>query len=76
MSNALKRLLNLLPKSPEFIGTITHEYHPKYKVLVIDGSGLVLCTSNARYTVGTKVFISNNEIKRSAPEGTVVQIEV
>lgn len=76
MSNALKRLLNLLPKSPVFIGTITHEDHPKYKVLVIDGSGLVLCTSNARYTVGTKVFISNNEIKRSAPHGTVVQIEV
>lgn len=76
MSNALKRLLNLLPKLPEFIGTITHEDHPKYKVLVIDGSGLVLCTSNSRFTVGTKVFISNNEIKRSAPEGTVVQIEV
>ncbi len=76
MSNALKRLLNLLPKSPEFIGIITNEDHPKYKVLVIDGSGLVLCTSNSRFTVGTKVFISNNEIKRSAPEGTVVQIEV
>ena len=31
MSNALKRLLDLMPKAPEFVGTITHEDHPKYK---------------------------------------------
>ena len=76
MSNALKRLLDLLPKAPEFVGTITNEDHPKYKVLVVDGSGLVMCTSSTKYAVGTRVFVSDQEIKRIAPSGAVVQIEV
>lgn len=76
MSNALKRLLDLMPKAPEFVGTITHEDHPKYKVLVVDGSGLVMCTSSTKYSVGTRVFVSDQEIKRVAPSGGVVQIEV
>ena len=76
MSNALKRLMALMPKTPEFAGTITSVNHPNYKVLVSDNSGLVMCTSQVIYKIGDKVFISNNEIKRSAPQGTVVQIEV
>lgn len=76
MSNALKRLLDLMPKAPEFVGTITHEDHPQYKVLVVDGSGLVMCTSSTKYAVNTRVFVSGQEIKRVAPSGAVVQIEV
>lgn len=76
MSNALQRLIDLLPKAPEFVGTITSEDHPNYKVLVVDGTGLVMCTSSTKYTVGTRVFVSDQEIKRIAPEGAVVQIEV
>ena len=77
MSNALKRLLDLMPKAPEFVGTITHENHPKYKVLVVDGTGLVMCTSSTKYVVGTRVFVSGQEIKRVAlSSGAVVQIEV
>lgn len=76
MSNALQRLIRLLPKAPEFIGAITSENHPNYKVLVIDGSGLVMCTSTTRYNLGATVFISDNEIKRLALSSDVVQIEV
>jgi len=76
MSNALQRLIDLLPKAPEFIGTITSEDHPQYRVLVVDGTGLVMCTSSTKYPVGTRVFVSNQEIKRIAPTGAVVQIEV
>ena len=76
MSNALQRLIDLLPKAPEFIGQITHEDHPNYKVLVVDGSGLVMCTGTNRYSVGSTVFISDGEIKRLAASGDVVQIEV
>ena len=65
-----------MPKTSEFVGTITSVNHPNYKVLVSDNSGLVMCTSAVEYKLGEKVFISNNEIKRSAPQGTVVQIEV
>lgn len=65
-----------MPKTPEFVGTITSVNHPNYKVLVSDNSGFVMCTSVVEYRLGEKVFISNNEIKRSAPQGTVVQIEV
>jgi hypothetical protein len=76
MSNALMRLLDLLPKAPEFVGEITSEDHPNYKILVVDGTGLVMCTSSTKYAVGTRVFVSNQEIKRIAPTGAVVQIEV
>lgn len=77
MSNALKRLLDLMPKAPEFVGIITNENHPKYKVLVVDGTGLVMCSSSMKYAVGTRVFVSGQEIKRIAPPaGDVVQIEV
>lgn len=76
MSNPLQRLIDLLPKSAEFVGTITSASHPNYKVLVVDGSGLVMCTSSTKYSVGTKVFISDNEIKRTALDGEVIQIEV
>lgn len=77
MSNALQRLIDLIPKASEFVGTITSENHPNYKVLVVDGTGLVMCTSNTKYVAGTRVFVSNQEIKRIAPPvGGVVQIEV
>lgn len=77
MSNALQRLIGLLPKAPEFIGTITSENHPNYKVLVVDGSGLVMCSSTTRYSLGATVFISDAEIKRLAPSsGEIIQIEV
>ena len=76
MSNALSRFLDLLPKTPEFVGTVQSADHPNYKVLVVDGTGLVLCTSSTPFNVGDRVYISGNEIKRSAPTGTVTQIEV
>lgn len=76
MSNALSRFLDLLPKTPEFIATVQSADHPNYKVLVVDGTGLVLCTSATVFNVGAKVYVSGNEIKRSAPAGVVYQIEV
>ena len=76
MSNALSRLLDLLPKTPEFIATVQSADHPNYKVLVVDGTGLVLCTSSTPFNIGDRVFISGNEIKRSAPTGVVYQIEI
>ena len=76
MSNALSRLLDLLPKTPEFIATVQNVDHPNYKVLVVDGTGLVLCTSSTPFNIGDRVYISGNEIKRSAPTGVVYQIEI
>jgi len=43
---------------------------------VVDGTGLVMCTSATKYTLGARVFVAGNEIKRSAPDGPVLQIEV
>ena len=66
MSNALQRLIDLLPTASEFVGTITSLDHPNYKVLVVDGTGLVLCTSSTRFNVGDRVYISGNEITVAA----------
>lgn len=76
MSNIYNRFFEMLPKTPEFIGTVQSADHPNYKVLVVDSTGLVLCTSASVFSVGAKVYINGNEIKRSAPEGVVYQIEV
>ncbi len=76
MSNVLQRLFDLMPKAPEFVGTITSVNHPNYKILVADDSGLVMCTSSTVYKLNDRVFVSNQEIKRLAPAGEVVQIEV
>ncbi|MDH1706237.1 hypothetical protein [Acinetobacter johnsonii] len=76
MSNALQRLIDLLPTAAEFLGTITSVDHPHYKVLVMGGSGLNLVTSSSRYNLGATVFVSDGEIKRLAPLGDVIQIEV
>ena len=76
MSNIFNRFFDMLPRTPELIGTMQSADHPNYKVLVAGGTGLVLCTSATVFNVGAKVYISDNEIKRSAPEGVVYQIEV
>lgn len=76
MSNPYQKFLDLLPKTPEFIGNITSVDHPNYKVLVVDGTGLLLCTSAVKFSVGDRVYIAGTEIKRSAPTGTVGRIEV
>lgn len=75
--NPLNELRNLLnPQHAEYIGTIQSADHPQYKVLLVDGSGLVLCTSNVKYNTGQRVFIQNQEIKRPAPLGDVITIDI
>ena len=76
MSNALQRLIDLLPAAAEFVGTITSVDHPNYKVLVVGGSGLNLVTSSTRYNLEANVFVSNGEIKRLETLGEEIQIEV
>ena len=76
MSNPYARLLSLIPKKAEFIGTVTYADHPNYKVQLMDSSGLLLCTSTTEFKVNARVFVAGTEIKRSAPIGTVTKIEV
>lgn len=76
MSNAYKRLLDLIPKESEFVGTVQSAEHPNYKVLVIDGSGLVACTAATVFQMGNRVFVRGKLIVRSAPTGEVMNIEV
>jgi hypothetical protein len=76
MSNAYKRLLDLIPKESEFVGTVQTAEHPNYKVLVVDGSGLVACTAATVFQLGNRVFVKGQIIVRSAPAGEVMNIEV
>ncbi|KAB1852304.1 hypothetical protein F4W09_14995 [Acinetobacter tandoii] len=76
MSNAYKRLLDLIPRDSEFVGTVQTAKHPNYKVLVIDGSGLVACSASTSFEVGNRVFVRGQLIVRSAPTGEVMNIEV
>jgi hypothetical protein len=76
MSNAYKRLLDLIPRESEFVGTVQMADHPNYKVLVIDGSGLVACTAAMVFQMGSRVFVKGQLIVRSAPTGEVMNIEV
>ncbi|MCU4495278.1 hypothetical protein KTI55_01650 [Acinetobacter ursingii] len=76
MSNVFQRFLDLIPKQSEFVGTIKSEDHPNYKVLVVDGSGLVACTSVTKFNQGARVFVQDQQITRAALQGEVIQIEV
>ena len=76
MSNAYKRLLDLIPRESEFVGAVQTAEHPNYKVLVIDGSGLVACSASTSFEVGNRVFVRGKLIVRSAPAGEVMNIEV
>lgn len=77
MSNALQKIREMLnPQHTEYIGTVESVDHPHYKVLLNDGSGLVLCTSNTPYNLGARVFISNQTILRPSPIGEHSEIEV
>lgn len=77
MSNYLQNLREFLnPQHSEYIGTIESVDHPKYKVLLVDNSGIVLCTSNMPYNLGARVFISNQTILRPAPTGEHSEIEI
>jgi hypothetical protein len=76
MSNAYKRLLDLIPKESEFVGTVQTAEHPNYKVLVVDGSGLVACTAATVFQLGNRVFVKGQIIVRSAPAGEVMNIDV
>ena len=77
MSNPLFELRKLLnPTHVELIGTITSASHPEYRVQIDGGSGPVLCTSGTTYDLGQRVFISNQQILRPAPNGQHSQIEV
>lgn len=76
MANPFQRFLDLIPKQAEFIGTVQFVDHPNYKVLVVDGTGLVACTSASKWQFGDRVFIQDQNIVRSAPLGEILQIEV
>ena len=76
MSNLLNRFLDLIPKEPEFVGTVQSADHPNYKVLVVDGTGLVACTSATAFNFGDRVVIRGQSIVRKTHIGEVIQIEV
>lgn len=77
MTSPLNKLRDLLnPQHPTFKGTITSVSHPNYRVLLSDGSGVVLCTSGTQYNLGATVFISNQTILRPAPSGEHSEIDL
>lgn len=76
MTNFYKRLKSLFPSAAKFIGEIQSADHPNYKVLLVDGTGLVMCTSAMTWSVGQRVFISDQVIQYEAPSGDVVYIDL
>lgn len=76
MANIFQRFLELIPSEPEFVGTVTYAAHPNYKVLLVDGTGLVACTSSTPFNVNDRVFVQGNSIVRTASSGSVILIEI
>ncbi len=50
--------------------------YPNYKVLAVDGVGLVMCTSPTRFNRGQRVFVSDGVIQHTMQIGDVVEIEI
>lgn len=73
MSNAFTRLKKLLPDPPLLIGTVSSTSNGVALVTLI-GGGVVTARGSA--AVGTRVFVKNGVIESTAPNLTLVQIEV
>lgn len=76
MSSPYQKLLELFPKTPDFVGEITFADHPNYKVRALDGQGLLLCTSTTIYNINDRVYVNGTEIKKPATVGEFIKLDI
>lgn len=73
--NYWAQFIDLLPKTPRYIGNIVSQIGYTYTIARIDG-GLIRGTSSVTYEVDTRVFVRNGVIEGSAPNLTLEDIEI
>jgi hypothetical protein len=71
-----RKFVDLLPKTPRYIGTIVAVNSPgRYSVQLI-GGGLLQAIGSTEYQVADRVFVADKKIEGKAPALTSTTIEV
>jgi hypothetical protein len=71
-----KRFIDLLPKSPRYIGTVTSVDGDGLHTIQLTGGGFITCLSNTTFQVADKVFVTDKKIEGKAPSLPTEIIEV
>ena len=67
MSNLYDAFLSLIPTKPTLFGVVVSVSGEQHEIELI-GGGLVICTSQKPYGIGSKVFVSGEKIESEAPD--------
>lgn len=71
-----KKFVDLLPKTPRYIGTVLAVTSPgRYSVQLV-GGGLLQVIGSTEYQVADRVFVADKKIESKAPALTSITIEV
>lgn len=71
-----KKFVDLLPKTPRYIGTIiTVESVGRYTVQLV-GGGMLQVIGESNYQISDRVFVADKRIEGRAPSLTGIVIEV
>jgi hypothetical protein len=71
-----KKFVDLLPKTPRYIGTVIAVTSPGRYVVQLVGGGTLTVLGSAEYQVSDRVFVADKKIEGKAPTLTAETIEV
>lgn len=71
-----RKFVDLLPKTPRYIGTIVSVNSPGRYTVQLIGSGLLQVIGSTEYQAADRVFITDKKIEGKAPSLTTETIEV
>lgn len=71
-----KKFIDLLPKTPRYIGTVTAVLSPGRYMVQLAGGGALTVLGSAEYQVADRVFVADEKIEGKAPTLAAEIIEV
>lgn len=71
-----KKFVDLLPKTPRYIGTVISVDSPGRFTVSLVGGGTLQVSGGSEYTVSDRVFVEGGKIVGEAPALTTLTIEV
>ena len=71
-----RKFVDLLPKTPRYIGTVTTVNSPGRYTVQLVGGGLLQVIGSNEYQVADRVFVADKKIEGKAPALTSTTIEV
>lgn len=71
-----RKFVDLLPKTPRYIGTVVTVNSPGRYTVQLIGGGLMQAIGSTEYQVAERVFVADKKIEGKAPALSAETIEV